>query len=97
MVTRRQRTYVLQAFRGRTQSSPFFFFFFAPNYSLPVAAAARQGRELAIVDISKATSVISEDVIDTMTRLGMLKYSDGEHHIIATPVRSSSCIVVEPA
>ena len=49
-------------------------------------AAAGQGRELAIVDISKATSVISEDVIDTMTRLGMLKYSDGEHHIIATPV-----------
>lgn len=48
-----------------------------------------QGRELAIVDISKATSIISEDVIDTMTRLGLLKYSDGEHQIVATPVRLS--------
>lgn len=45
-----------------------------------------QGRELAIVDISKVTSIISDDVIDTMTRLGLLKYSDGEHHIIGTPV-----------
>lgn len=53
----------------------------------PPPPPPRQGRELAIVDISKATSVISEDVIDTMTRLGMLKYSDGEHQIIATPVR----------
>lgn len=38
------------------------------------------------MDISKATSVISEDVIDTMARLGMLKYVDGDHQIVATPV-----------
>lgn len=49
-----------------------------------------KGRELAIVDVSKATSVISEDVIDTMTRLGMLKYADGEHRIVATPVRDAA-------
>lgn len=49
-----------------------------------------KGRELAIVDVSKATSVISEDVIDTMTRLGMLKYADGEHRIVATPVRDAT-------
>lgn len=46
-----------------------------------------QGRELAVVDISKTTSVIAEDVIDTMTRLGMLKFKDGEHQIEASPVR----------
>lgn len=46
-----------------------------------------QGSELAVVEISKATSVISDDVIDTMTRLGMLKFKDGDHKIIATPVR----------
>lgn len=46
-----------------------------------------KGRELAVVEISKVTSIVSDDVIDTMTRLGMLKYRDGEHNIIATPVR----------
>ncbi|CAM9571666.1 unnamed protein product [Ascophyllum nodosum] len=45
---------------------------------------------LAIVDISKVTSIISDDVIDTMTRLGLLKYSDGDHQIVATPALLSS-------
>lgn len=58
----------------------------------PRCAPTAQGRELAIVDISKATSVIAEDVIDTMTRLGMLKYVDGDHQIIATPVCTFFCI-----
>ncbi|CAN0421369.1 unnamed protein product [Pylaiella littoralis] len=49
------------------------------------AMQAFEGRELAIVDISKATSVIAEDVTDTMARLGMLKYVDGDHQIVATP------------
>lgn len=64
-----------------TRYSSFIFFLLCAFFAIG------QGNELAIVDISKVTSVISDDVIDTMTRLGMLKYSDGEHHIIATPVR----------
>ncbi|CBJ27743.1 similar histone aceytl-transferase HAC108 [Ectocarpus siliculosus] len=55
-----------------------------------------EGRELAIVDVSKATSVISEDVIDTMTRLGMLKYADGEHRIVATRVMLSTLATKYP-
>lgn len=61
---------------------PFFLF----------SSGVTQDLELAIVDISKVTSVISEDVIDTMTRLGMLKYSDGEHHIVATPVSTRAAL-----
>lgn len=54
------------------------------------AVMSFQGSELAVVEISKATSVISDDVIDTMTRLGMLKFKDGDHKIIATPTLLAS-------
>ncbi|CAN0481708.1 unnamed protein product, partial [Discosporangium mesarthrocarpum] len=37
------------------------------------------------MDVSKITSIVSEDVIDTMLRLTVLRYQEGEHHLQATP------------
>lgn len=43
------------------------------------------GSQLSIMDLSKMTAIVSEDVIGTLQSLGLLRYVNGAHVIYAPP------------
>jgi len=40
---------------------------------------------LSVMDLSKMTSIVAEDVITALQYLGLLRYSNGSHFIVASP------------
>jgi hypothetical protein len=49
---------------------------------LSCAAVAAQGMAISVMELSKSTSIMSDDVMNTLQFLGLLRYQTGGHVIV---------------
>jgi len=52
---------------------------------------------VSVMDLAKATSIVAEDILTALQYLGLLRYSNGSHFIVASPQLLDELIVKYPA